>query len=64
MHRQQAKYTNVINVKIAPFAFFVPTVIHFSSFCSQAHYDVQAICVVAACQPIDVSLGESRHYSV
>lgn len=64
MHRHQAKYTNVINVKIVPFAFFVPAVIHFSSFCSQAHYDVQAICVVAACQRIAVSLRESRLYSV
>lgn len=51
------------NLEIAVF-FFFRTLLFFSSFCSQAHFDVPAVCVVTACQQIDASLGESRHYSV
>lgn len=34
--------------------------VHIPSFAPQAHYNVQAICVVTACQQINVSLEESR----
>lgn len=60
MHGHQAKYTVLGAINMETVAPLLPTVILFSSFCSRAHYDVRAICVVAACQQIDASLGESR----